>query len=221
MILVWFWPAAHAPKKNKLTFTMVRQPKGRGANSNASMRALSALKSNLHGHANNLRSQDPPRINRRPYQTLVVQQTLVGAGAAIAVQVSGVVKALLGQLGLAVQDATLINIKLQRCDCWAVSKADSSVRPALNTDFSSLIPAIGDPTTPGNAIVAYPKIKRLEDIGGVASAARVSYTWPLSMRDIPLTQQSDFVLIETSSNMTEIDIFWHVQWSPSDIASPV
>jgi hypothetical protein len=185
------------------------------------MRAINSLKSALHGHANNPRSPDPPKVNRRPYYTLVVQQTITGSGAAIAVQVSQLVKATLGQLGLATQDATLINIKLQRCDVWAVSRADSSVRPALNADFSSLIPTMGDPTTPTNAIVAYPKIKRLEDIGSVSNAARVSYTWPLSMRDIPLNQQSDFVLIETSSNLVETDIFWHIQWNTGDIASPV
>lgn len=94
------------------------------------------------------------------------------------------------------------------------------MRPAVNADFSSLIPQCGDPTTPGVAIVAYPLIKRLEDLGGVSSAARVSYTWPKSMSDVPLNKNADFVIAEVASNMTEIDVRWHVQWSTSDVATP-
>jgi len=184
-------------------------------------RSLNLLKSELHGHANNLRALDPPKINRRPFQSIVVQQTLLSSGTSLGVQISGIVKALLGQLGLATQDATLITIKIRRCDFWAVNKSNSTVRPAVNADFSSLIPQVADPTTPGNAIVAYPIMKRLADLGSITKASRVSYTWPLSMRDMPINQNADFVVIETSSNMTEIDVHWHLDWSTTDIASPL
>jgi len=183
-------------------------------------RELGLLKSALHGHENKLRALDPVSLNRRPYNSLVVQQTLISEGTSIGVQVSGIVKALLGQLGLATQDATLINIKIRRCDCWAASKANSTVRPAVSADFSSLVPTVADPTTPGNAIVAYPNMKRLSDLGGVTSAARVSYSWPTAMADIPLNQNADFVVMETASNITEIDVRWHVLWNTADIASP-
>jgi len=136
-------------------------------------------------------------------------------------EVSAVVKALAAQLGLAANTNTILNVKVQRCDVWAVSKANSSVRPSVNCDFSSLVPIVGDPVTPGNAIVVYPLLKRLQDLGGVTSAARVSYSWPKHMADIPLNQNADFVVIEVSSNMTEIDIRWHLQWSTTDIATPV
>jgi len=151
---------------------------------------------------------------------MVVQQTLISDGQSIGIQVTDLVKQLLGQLGLATQDATLITIKLKRCDVWAVSKANSTVRPAVFADFSSIVPAVADPTTPGNAIVAYPLLKRLQDIGGVSSSARVSYTWPLSMADIPVTQNADFVLVTVASNLTEIDVRWHVEWSSVDIQDP-
>lgn len=198
----------------------MRPTRGRGANRRSITRSLNLLKSEMHGHANNLRALDPPKVNRRPFQSIVVQQTLLSSGTSIGVQVTGIVKALLGQLGLATQDATLITIKIKRCDCWAVNKSNSTVRPAVNADFSSLIPQVADPTTPGNAIVAYPIMKRLEDIGSTTKAARVSYTWPISMRDMPINQNADFVVMETSSNMTEIDVHWHIDWSSNDIASP-
>lgn len=114
-----------------------------------------------------------------------------------------------------------MNIKIQRCDVWAVSKANSTVRPAVNADFSSFVPVCGDPETPGPAVVTYPLIKRLEDIGSVSSAARVSYTWPRSMSDIPLNQTANFVVVEVASNVTEIDIRWHLQFSTADISTPI
>jgi len=152
---------------------------------------------------------------------VVVQQTLLSDGTSIGLEVAAVAKALTSQLGLAANDNTIINVKIQRCDVWAVSKANSTVRPAVFCDYSSLVPACGDPTTPGNAIVAYPILKRLQDIGGVTSAAKVSYSWPKHMADIPLNQNANFVVIEVSSNMSEIDIRWHLQWSTADIATPV
>lgn len=184
------------------------------------IRQLNIFKSEVHGHANNLRALDPPKVNRRPFYSIVVKQTLQSTGTSIGMQVSGIVKSLLGQLELAAQDATKITIKIKRCDCWAINKSNSTVRPAVNADYSSLVPQVADPTTPGNAIVAYPNIKRLEDLGSTTKAARVSYTWPLAMRDMPLNQNADFVVLETASNMTEIDVFWHIDWSTNDIASP-
>jgi len=152
---------------------------------------------------------------------VVVQQTVLSSGTSISIQVASVVKALGAQLGLIANDNKIINVKIQRCDVWAVSKANSTVRPAVNCDFSAVIPVCGDPATPGNAVVVYPLMKRLEDIGGVTSAAKVSYTWPRHMQDIPLNQTANFNVVEVASNMGEIDIRWHLQWSTADIADSV
>jgi hypothetical protein len=184
-------------------------------------RAFQQLKNSLHGHANRLRALDPPATNRRPYFSVVVQQTVLSTGTSIGIEVSSVVKALANQLGLVANDNKIINVKIQRCDVWGVSKANSSVRPAVNADFSSFVPTVGDFQTPGNAVVAYPLMKRLEDIGGVTSAAKVSYSWPRSMSDIPLNQTANFVVVEVASNLTEIDIRWHVQFSTADIADAI
>lgn len=182
---------------------------------------FNALKRSLTGYETKMRRLDPPPVNRRPYYPLVIGQTYVSDGSALEVQVKDVVKALSTQLGLSAQTATALTVKMQRVDCYAVSKADSSVRPSISVDYSSLVPCLGDPTTPGVAEVSYPHIKRLNDVGSVAAAATTSYTWPQAMRDIPLTQQSNFTLFEFSTNLTEVDVRIHVLWSTSDVASPV
>ena len=194
-----------------------RGTRGRRTKNPASVRDLTR---ELHGHENKLRSLDPPPTNRRPYYSIVVSQTFTSDGTAIGITVQNVIKSLLDQLGLPSQAASAITVKLQRADFYAISKADTDVRPSLTCDYSSLSPTIADPTTPGSAIVSYPLLKRLIDLGGVSSCAKVSYSWPLHMRDIPLTNTANFVVCETASNLTEIDARFHLQWSSADIATP-
>lgn len=193
----------------------------RGRRPNKQTHSVSRLTRELHGHENRLRTLDPPATNRRPYYSIVVSQTYLSDGSSIGITVEGIVKALLSQLGLPQQAAAAITIKLQRADFYAISKADSDVRPSLTCDYSSLSPTIADPTTPGSAIVSYPLLKRLIDLGGVTSCAKVSYTWPLHMRDIPLSNTANFTVCDTATNLTEIDARFHLQWSSADIATPI
>jgi len=164
---------------------------------------------------------DPPTVNRRPFWSITVAQTYLSDGTSVEVDVASIVKSLIEQLGLPVQAAASITIKVQRVDLYAVSKANSTVRPSISADYSGLIPSSADPTTPGNAIVSYPLLSRQNDIGGVSTSAKVSYTWPLSMRDMPLSNTANFVVFEVGTNMTEIDARIHLQWSSADIASPL
>jgi len=150
-----------------------------------------------------------------------VAQTYLTDGTSVGVEIKGIIASLAGQLGLPDQAKSNLVIKLQRVDLYALSKANSDVRPAMTCDYSSLTPTLGDPQTPGAAEVVYPLLKRLRDIGGVSTAAKVSYTWPLSMRDIPLQQSANFVAFETSANVTEIDARIHLLWSTADVATPI
>jgi hypothetical protein len=184
-------------------------------------RQLTNLKRSMAGHENKLRRVDPGPVNRRPYYPLVVGQTFVSSGAAISLSVVEIIKALTTQLQLSAQDTSIITIKLQRIDCFAISKADSSVRPSLSVDFSSLIPTLNDPTTPSVAGVSYPHIMRLNDVGSVGKAASASYTWPQNMRAMPLSNQSNFNIIDFSTNLTEMDCRIHLLWSTADVATPV
>jgi hypothetical protein len=184
-------------------------------------RQLVSLKRSMTGHENKIRKIDPGPVNRRPYYPIVVGQTYTSTGAALSLNVSDIVKALTTQLQLAAQDTSIIVIKIQRIDCYAVSKADSSVRPSISVDYSSLIPTLDDPTTPTVAGVAYPHLARLNDIGSVAKAASTSYTWPQHMRAMPLTTQSNFTVLDLATNLTELDCRFHLLWSTADIATPV
>jgi hypothetical protein len=184
-------------------------------------RQLNSLRRSITGYETKLKNPDPKPVNRRPFYPLVVGQTYVTSGAAISLTVVDIVKALSGQLALAAQDTTIIVIKIQRIDCYAISKADSSVRPSISADFSSLVPTLNDPTTPSVAGVSYPVISRLNDVGSVSRAAAVSYTWPQNMRAMPLSSQSNFTVLDFSTNLTEMDARIHLQWSTLDVASPV
>jgi hypothetical protein len=201
-------------------------PRKRNTNNNtqsnaAALRQIASLKRSLAGHANIIRNPDPTPVNRRPFYPLVVAQTYVSTGAAVEITTKAIVTSLLDQLQLAAQTATIVIFKLQRVDCYAVSKADSSVRPSVSVDFSSLIASLDDPTTPtGPTGINYPKIARLNDIGGVSTAASVSYTWPQHMRAMPLTGVSQFTVFEFATNMTELDCRIHLMWSTLDIAPP-
>jgi len=167
---------------------------------------------------------DPTAVNRRPYNTLKLHfvRDTDETGVAFGLAMTDIVKVLTTQLGLAAQSNSIICIKLQRIDCWATSAAGDTLRPAVTVDVSSLVPTIADPATqPTTATIHYPILKKLMDVGSVSRAARVSYTWPLAMRDIPLTQNSNFVVATVSSNTKDTDCFIHVQWSTTEVAEPI
>jgi len=205
---------------------MVRSTPRRGRRSGrprSSNVALNRYKSEQHGHENRLRMIDPTPVNKRPYNSIklhFVKET-DEVGVAFAISVEDIVKVLLNQLGLQAQTATLVTVKLQRVDAWSTSAAGDTLRPAVTAEVSSLVPQLGDPLSPGNAIVHYPVIKSLTDTGSVSNPARVSYSWPLSQRDIPLNKNSNFTVATFSSNTRDSDIFFHVQWSTTDVADPI
>jgi hypothetical protein len=87
-------------------------------------------------------------------------------------------------------------------------------------DVSSVTPSIGDPTTPGNAEIFYGIMKKLSDQGNLSDAAKVSYTWPRAMADIPLSSQSVFSLVSVAGNQANTCIRLHMLWSATDIATP-
>jgi hypothetical protein len=166
---------------------------------------------------------DPSSVNKRPYNTVKLHYVNDSdqIGIAFSFTVGDVVKLLLNQLGMATQTGTVVTIKLQRVDAWATSAAGDTLRPSVTADFSTLVPQVGDPATPGNAIIHYPVIKKLTDTGSVSYPARVSYSWPLSQRDIPMNANSDFTIGTFSSNTKETDVYFIVQWSTTDVAAPV
>lgn len=189
----------------------------------ANIAALNRYKREQHGHENNLRALDPPSTNRRPYNTLKIHiQKLFDGGETYELSVEGVVKAMLSQLGMSSQTGTLVVIKVQRIDAFAseVSDVQSAHRPIIEASFSSIVPQLGDLYST-QTHVHYPVLKALSDVGSSTKPARVSYTYPLSMRDTPLNPKSNFNLGSFYTNANELDVYVHVLWSTADVAPPI
>jgi hypothetical protein len=182
---------------------------------------IAMLKRQMHGHKNDLRHMAPPQVTRRPWYPLIVDYVKPEAGIEVFFTPSEIINILANQLGLPGQASSIINIKLQRVDVYAMSTATSTDRPAVQMDVSAVTPSIGDPATPGNAEVFYSVIKKLADQGNLSESAKVSYTWPSHMADQPLSSQSVFTVVQSSGNVTNTLTRFHLLWSSSDIATPV
>jgi len=166
---------------------LTQRPRATGGN----RAAIGMLKSSLHGHANKLMGTNPPQINRRPYNTVVVNFNMDGAAEVLdqEITIATLVEALEDQLGIT---GVNIRVKLHRADFWAIpsdgatSIGDLNVTPSVAVRFYSLVPSVGEST--GSGAIAYrTTLKELEDVGLPGqSAAVVSYSWPRDQSDLPL-----------------------------------
>jgi len=181
---------------------------------------MNMLKRSLHGHKNNLRHMAPPQVTRRPWYPLVVDYTTPNAGVETFFTPSEICNILVSQLGLPSQASSIVNIKVQRVDCYSIPTGAATDRPFVSIDVSSVIPSVGDPSTPGAAEVFYGILKKVTDQGNLSEAARVSYTWPAHMADIPLSSQSVFSLVASSGNQANTLTRFHLLWSTTDSATP-
>jgi len=199
-----------------------RGRRGRAQNSRPSA-ALQRYKAEMHGHENKLQMVDPTAVNLRPFNTIRLRFTYDTdqVGVSFGITVKEVVKNLLDQLGLTTQASTLVVFKLQRMDVFATAASGDTLRPSVSCDYSSIVPQLSDPTTPTSVPIYYPILKKLADTGSVSTPARVSYTWPLAMRDTPLTANADFTLAEIGSNVKDTEVFTIIQWSTVDVAAPL
>lgn len=194
--------------------------RGRGNGRRTAIGVVNGLKSALHGHANKLRHLAPPCVNLRPFNSIVVTHVIPSAGVEYFIKASAIVEYLQNQLGLQAATNTKIVIKLKRIDFYAIPIGPSSDRPACNMIVSSLSPIVGDPVTPGNAIVSYGNLYSSTDVGNLQECAKLSYTFPLHMADIPISTTADFNVCEVASNMTNAELRFHIQWSTVDDAPP-
>lgn len=182
---------------------------------------INMLKRSLHGHANKLSHLAPPQITKRPWYPLVLDTVISSAGTETFYSPKDLVEICVNQLGLVDQNKPIMNIKVQRVDAYVMPTGASTDRPALSMDVSSVTPGIGDPATPGNAEVFYGILKRLSDQGNLSEAAKVSYTWPRHMADIPLSSNAEFGLVAVAGNLANTAVRFHILWSTSDVAAPI
>lgn len=192
-----------------------------GANAGGqALRAVRELKRSLHGHKNELRHVAPPQITKRPWYPLVVNTVIASTGVETFYSPLDIVNILSDQLGLSAQTKTVVNIKLHRVDVYGMATASSTDRPAVALDVSSLIPGVGDPVGSTSEIF-YGVIKKLTDLGNLSESAKVSYTWPAHMADIPLNSNVNFTCVAASGNVANVTVRFHLLWSTSDTAAPV
>jgi BRCT domain type II-containing protein len=133
---------------------------------------------------------------------------------------SDITNRLIDQLGLISQNKPVINVKVQRVDAYVMPTGASTDRPAVSMDVSSVTPGIGDPATPGAAEVFYGILKKLSDQGNLSDAAKVSYSWPRHMADLPLSSQANFQLVGVAGNLANTTVRFHLLWSTTDIGAP-
>jgi hypothetical protein len=195
-------------------------PRGSGNAGQQALRAVKELKRSLHGHKNELRQLAPPEITKRPWYPLVVNAVIASAGTETFYSPADIVNIMSSQLGLSNQTKTVVNIKLHRVDVWGMATATSTDRPAVALDVSSLVPGIGNPVG-STSEVFYGVIKKLTDEGNLSESAKVSYTWPAHMADVPLNSNVVFSVIAASGNVANITVRFHLLWSTSDVAAPV
>jgi hypothetical protein len=151
----------------------------------------------------------------------VVDYTKPEAGVEVFFTPSELCNILVNQLGLPSQASSVINIKVQRVDCYTTPTGGATDRPFCSIDVSSVLPSIGDPASPGNAEVFYGIMKKIADQGNLSDCAKVSYTWPAHMADIPLSSQAVFSLVASVGNQPNTLTRFHLLWSSSDIATPL
>jgi hypothetical protein len=198
-----------------------RQARGRRPQAQSARSQVQMLKRAMHGHKNNIRHVAPPQVTRRPWYPLVVDYVKPEAGIEVFFTPSEICNILVNQLGLPSQASSIVNIKVSRVDVYSMPTGSSTDRPSVSMDVSSVTPSIGDPATPGTAEVFYGIMKKLSDQGNLSDAAKVSYTWPSHMQDIPLSSQSVFTLVAASGNQANTLTRFHLLWSTSDSATPV
>jgi len=202
-------------------FKIKMRQSNRGRAQNLLARRLGHLKRELHGHENKLNHLAPPSFSKRPFNNLVVSHVLVNAGIEDYIGPTDIITYLANQLGLQAQTKNQIVFKIRRIDFYAVPIGSSDDRPSINMEVSSLIPVLADPATPGSAQVSYGNLFRKGDIGSLQDCAKLSYTFPKAMSDIPLASTADFNFLTVSSNQRNSELRFHLSWSTIGEATPV
>lgn len=191
------------------------------------------LKSSLHGHENHLRATNPPPFNRKPFNTIVVEELLSGEPdpsegkisqlssnlkalkSTGSITVGSIIKALQAQLDLATCKELMI--KVQRIDLWSIST--TGILPTIRGEYFSLTTQISGNSVPQ---IRVNSIKFLEDIGVPGdSAALVSYSFPRDQADMPLStggttsQPLDPLIVSWKSDDENLRVFarYHLHWN--------
>jgi hypothetical protein len=189
------------------------------------------LKSSLHGHANKLRSTNPPSFTTKPFNSLTVGLILPDASTfdgSLPVFGAFDLNALIKATCLQLYDASLPLpvVKLSRVDLWAIPKATTTSEdpytinpvPSIRMKVYSLVPSFGRDAQQDLLGDQCP-LKILSDIGMPGnSAAVVSYTYPRDQADVAHTNLvGSFDVLKYHNGVdNEVHARFHIHWSTAE-----
>lgn len=193
------------------------------------------IRSQLHGHQNRLRHVVPPPVNRRPYNTITIDHVYGNPEPRQIQQFTprDIYNYFIAQQGLAFTFAKLdeadqdelasrFNFRLRRIDAYVMPTGGDVQRPSVFLDVASLIPQVSDEVSPtAPRAVAYPLLKRIEDVGNLSNCAKVSYTYPLHMADTILNPIANFNFAAVSANVANVSMRFYIDWSFGDTSTPL
>jgi len=174
---------------------MSRKNVNRRSNQSGVKTQMNALKSSLHGHANDLRAIAPVSFTRKPFNTITVEEvvkTFPNTGGSAIITLQSLIGRLRSQLELSPESNTgtpkvtlnNLSVKIKRIDLFSKPAGNDNVC-SVRGYFYSLVPLYG---LGPSQIGAQVPMKCIEDIGLTgAEYAKVSYTYPRDQSDMPLS----------------------------------
>lgn len=206
--------------------------RGSGNPRNSAVSRVNMLKSSLHGHENKLTAVSPPSFNRKPYNTIVVEElvSMVDPNPTTRemisllsvatpqptdsgnITVKSIITALIDQLDISPTNTNVV-IKIQRIDLWSIGT--NALLPTIRGTFFGLNSQIAGQSAVEQRLNP---IKVIEDVGVPgADAAVVSYSFPRDQADMPLTFSShqDQLVASWKSDIAELKVVarYHLHWN--------
>lgn len=184
---------------------------------------VAQLRREMNGHKVRRNTTNPPIINQRPYYPLRISMDLPQPGVEFFFSIQSIINTVGNQLGLSAQAIAVLTIKLRSIHGWAYMYGNTTDRVAIQGEISSLVPNVQDSAAQVtvNPAIHYPIIYRFQDFGTLNRPAHFGYMFPKMMQEIPLSAQSDFVVLACSQNSVNGTIHFDLQWSTGDLATPV
>jgi hypothetical protein len=183
---------------------------------------LRQLRREISGRPLQPRRAGPNKVSLRPYYPLVLLQSFGTAGTEFVISSKSICLWVSQQLGLGTQALANLVVKIHNIRFWAYQYGPDTDRVNINGEISSLIPTVSDPTdaVTTNPVVHYPVIYKYQDYGTLDEPASAGYEWPLSQREVPIYQDSNFTVATTVANSKDLTVQIYLEWSTAEVNPP-
>lgn len=197
----------------------VTTTRGRGSRRRGTAGLVS--KPELYGHEVHIARPEPSPITQQPWYPLVIQDDLTVSSNFASYDTAAIVGLIQTQLGLPAQAQTRLNFQIRQVEMWAIAGTGDTAAPRAELNINSLQPVVGNPTTPGNAEVTYPRLKQLTDLGNLSKAAVVSYKWPVAESHKALSNGALFNVCSYKTTVPYSFLRFHVLWNSAGPSATV